>query len=111
MGNLLADQSSIGFGPIVAVTDKFAGFNTTGLVTGWHITIYTSQTNEVLDFVPVIEPSLDQFGRTSGPPRTLRITENGITNFSWLPARGNIRAFLDGGRNAVAVNMDILFAA
>lgn len=106
MGNLLANATSVGFGAQVAITSKDATFDVTGLADGWFITVYYGAAGaEPTDFVPIVEP-IDK-----KPPKELTIRNNGPVNFSFLATQGNVRAFLEGGRSDVTVNMDILFAA
>lgn len=111
MGNLLANATAVGFGPQVAITSKFTGFDVSGLADGWFVSIYYSQTDVSTDFIQVVEPAVNPTGKSSTPPNYLRIKNNGPANFSYLPAQGNIRAFLEGGRSDVTVNMDLLTEA
>jgi len=108
MGNLLANATAVGFGTSsgVNITSKDAGFDVTGLVQGWYIEVYYSTTDDIGAAVKVVDPR-DGIHRT----KTIRITENGPYNFAWLPTQGYVWAYLAGGRNAVTVNMDVLFAA
>lgn len=112
MGNLLSDATAIGFGPVVQLTSKFTGIDITGMSGAWFASVYYSQTNEVTDFVPVVEPGLNPMtGKGYDPPNYLRISHNGPINFSFLPAQGYIRLFLEGGRTGVTVNADLLTEA
>ena len=95
----------------MAVTNKFAGFDVTGLDGGWYITVWHSETDDIATARQVQDQPLRADGSSPKPPAYIRIRTNGIINFGWFPGSGYLWAKLEGGRTAVTVNMDVLFGS